>query len=91
MEQLSLFQYDTPAEVEAICLFHGERATAKPLTDWMKRLVPEGEYVVMVGPYPLVLRPAHGRKEDVRVGHEFYHYIVDGRLYAGIFVGSDIE
>lgn len=91
MEQLSLFHEEPPAETEAVCLFHGEREAAKPLADWMKRLVPEGKYVVMVGPHPLVLRPARGGREDVQVGHEFYHYMVEGRLYAGIFVGGDVR
>ena len=55
----------------------------------MKRLVPKGEYIVMVGPYPLMLRPTPVRAEDIEAGHRYYHYTIDGRVYSGIFLGRD--
>ncbi len=30
-----------------------------------------------------------GRQADIRRGHEYYHYMIGGRLYAGTFVGRD--
>lgn len=90
MEQLSLFFEEAPTEAEAICLFHGERAIAKKPEDWMTKLIPEGKYAVMVGRHPLVLRPVRGDRAQVQKGHEFYHYMINGRLYAGVFVGGDV-
>lgn len=30
-----------------------------------------------------------GRQADIQRGHEYYHYMIGGRLYAGTFVGRD--
>ena len=57
----------------------------------MKRLISSGEYVVMIGAHPLVLRPMALRAEKIPEGHRYYHYLVDSRVYAGIFVGSETD
>lgn len=90
-EQLSLFIKDMPKEVEAICCMDGGRTTASVPEDWMKRLVPAGEYVVMVGVHPLVLRPVPLWVEDIPEGNHYYHYLIGGQVYAGIFVGKEVD
>lgn len=88
-EQMSLF---CPCDkAEAICCMDGQHTTASIPEDCMKRLVPSGEYVVMVGAHPLVLRPVALRAEEIPEGHHYYHYLVGGRVYAGIFVGSGTD
>lgn len=87
-EQMSLFCPNE--EAEAICCMDGGRTTASAPEGWMKRLVPAGEYVVMVGVHPLVLRPVPLRAEDIQGGHHYYHYLIDGQVYAGIFVGEEV-
>lgn len=62
-EQMSLFCPNE--EAEAICCMDGGRTTASAPEGWMKRLVPAGEYVVMVGVHPLVLRPVQHRHHGV--------------------------
>ena len=55
----------------------------------MKQLVPDGESVVMVGTHPLVMRKTKLAVDEVPEGHQFYHYLIDGAVYAGIFVGKE--
>ena len=88
-EQMSLFC--SCEQVEAICCMDGGRTTASAPDSWMKRLVPSGEYVVMVGAHPLVLRPVDLRDEEVPEGTRYYHYLIGSRVYAGIFVGSETD
>lgn len=90
-EQLSLFPLSIAQEVEAVCCMGSSHTTASAPESWMKHLVPSGEYVVMVGAHPLVLRPVNLRAEDIQEGHHYYHYLVGGRVYAGIFVGSGTD
>ena len=89
-EQLSLFDL-APGSALAECCYDGSTRPAQRPEPWMKRLVPKGEYVVMVGPYPLMLRPVPVRAEDIEAGHRYYHYTIDGRVYSGIFLGRDTE
>lgn len=51
--------------------------------------MPDGEYVVMVGTHPLVMRKTKLAVDEVPEGHQFYHYLIDGAVYAGIFVGKE--
>ena len=88
--QLSLF--DTPpvvGGVSATCLWEYDPAarTAERPSPQMKRLVPAGDYVVRVGDHPLVLCPTSLKPSEVPEGHRFYHYLVGGRVYSGVFVG----
>lgn len=90
--QLSLF--DTPPAVggvSATCLreYDREKKSAEIPSPQMKRLVPDGEYVVYIGGHPLVLRPTDLKPEEVPEGHRFYHYLVGGRVYSGVFVGIE--
>ncbi len=86
-EQLSLF---APEEAEAICCDSGRRVTATEPESWMKRLVPKGVYVVMVDTHPLVLCLTKLKADDIPEGHHYYHYLIGGLVYAGIFVGREI-
>lgn len=92
-EQLSLFSISssTPLEADAVSCMDNFPSKVLPAEPWMKALVPEGEYSILVAGHPLVLRPARIRPESIPEGHEFYHYLIDGRLYSGIFVGRDSE
>ena len=89
-EQLSLFDI-TPEGTLAECCYDGNTRPAQRPEPWMIRLVPKGEYVVMVGSYPLILRPTTVRAEDIEAGHHYYHYTIGGRVYSGIFLGRDTE
>lgn len=86
--QLSLFTRDIVG-IPAISLFDGSRYGAEAPAEWMKRLVPDGRYVVMIGEHPLVLRPTKLTESQVPEGHQFYHYQINGVVYAGIFVGKE--
>lgn len=71
-------------------LLHGWLpGSGQPVEPWMAALIPAGEYVVQIAGRPLVLRPMPGRQADIQRGHEYYHYTIGGRLYAGTFVGRD--
>ena len=55
-EQMTLFAPLPITGTPAISLFdHTTHSSEKP-SEWMKQLVPDGEYVVMVGTHPLVMR-----------------------------------
>lgn len=85
--QLSLFN---TTDCKAICCMDRKRVTATEPESWMKRLVPKGVYVVMVGIHPLVLYPTKLKADDIPEGHHYYHYLIGGTVYAGIFVGREI-
>ena len=81
-EQLSMFTMNVE-QVTATCCMDGCPARASPVEPWMAALIPAGEYVVQIAGHPLVLRPMPGRQADIQRGHEYYHYMIGGRLYAG--------
>lgn len=87
-EQLSMFTMSME-QTTAICCFGRGLASATPIETWMTDLVPNGEYVIHVAGHPLVLRPAGITRKAIPKGHEFYHYLIGDKLYAGIFVGRD--
>ena len=86
-EQLSLFSIVPQAGRTAICCMDGERKTATPAKSWMMNLVHGGEYTVNVAGHTLVLKPVPGTPAGIQQGHEYYHYTIGPRLYAGTFVG----
>lgn len=92
-EQLSLFSPMSCSEkpnssVTAISYMNGRAAPTVRLEAWMTELVPNGEYAIDIGAQlPMVLRPVEGTMRSVSHGHEFYHYMIGRKLYAGIFVG----
>lgn len=92
-EQLSLFSLLSCSEkpnssvTAASCMNRRKMPTVR-LEAWMTELVPNGEYAIDIGaPLPMVLRPVNGTARSVPQGHEFYHYMIGQKLYAGIFVG----
>lgn len=87
-EQISLFDLH-PEDTMARCSTGGRTAPANRPEPWMKRLVPNGEYFVRVGDHPLFLKSAPTKEEDISEGHRYYHYIIDGQVYAGVFVGAE--
>lgn len=90
-EQLSIFTMLLPDEAPAICLMDDIQKTARKPESWMLSLVPDGEYVVDVGEHPLVLRPADVQPNKIRPEYRYYHYLICGKVYAGIFVGREID
>lgn len=54
MEQLSLFDMNLGQEILATCIWKYEEEGKKtePIDDWMRKLVPDGEYAVMIGEHP---------------------------------------
>lgn len=90
-EQLSLFDLCTAADEAATSCWTGVKTVARKVEGWMKRLVPDGEYVVDVGGHDCVLRPTKLSAADIPQGHAFYHYQIGGRIYAGIFVGRETD
>ena len=92
-EQLSLFSPLSCSEkpnssVTAVSCMNGKEVPTVRLEAWMTELVPNGEYAVDIGaPLSMVLRPVRETARSVPKGHEFYHYMIGQKLYAGIFVG----
>lgn len=87
--QLSLFDGGLPGRTTAVNLFDHGKFQTKGIAAWMMRLVPKGEFLIMVGKYPCVLQRTKIRPEEVSKGLEFCHYLVDGAVYSGVFVGSE--
>lgn len=89
MEQLSLFDMNLGQEILATCIWKYEEEGKKtePIDDWMRKLVPDGEYAVMIGEHPMVLRRTTMKPDEVPKGLEFMHYMVGDAVYSGIFVG----
>lgn len=87
-KQLSLFRCEETG-TEAVSMFDGEVTCAHEPDAYMKNLVPKGTYYVMVGEHPLVLTKTELKPDAVPEGHEFYHYMIDGDVYAGTFVGKE--
>jgi hypothetical protein len=85
-EQLSLF--DTASGAAAVNLFDGREYGVTEPTDLMKRLVPRAAYAVVVGDHPQALVPTRLKPSQIPEGHEFYHYMIAGNVYAGTFVGG---
>ena len=88
-DQLTLFAAPPITGTPAISLFDDTEQNAEKPSAWEKRLVPDGEYVIMIGEHPLVMRKTKLKADEVPVGHEFYHYLIGGVVYAGIFIGTE--
>ena len=86
-EQFSLF--DAVSGAAAVNLFDGRKYEAAEPTDYMKRLVPRAAYAVMVGDHPQALVLTKLTPSQIPEGHEFYHYMIDGNVYVGTFVGKE--
>lgn len=87
-EQLSMFAMNVDPVI-AICCMDGQPARASLVEPWMSAIIPSGEYAVQIAGHPLVLRRTSGSRKDIQRGHEYYHYMIGGKLYAGTFVGRD--
>lgn len=86
-EQLSLF--DTVSGTVAVNLYDSRKYGVTEPTDLMKRLVPRATYAVVVGDHPQALVLTKLKPNQIPKGHEFYHYMIDGNVYAGTFVGKE--
>ena len=88
-EQLSLFTTPEIRGVVAVSCMDGEKMQAEKPEPWMTRLVAGGKYVVDIGGHPLILRPASIPADRIPEGHQFYHFLIGGEVYAGVFVGRE--
>lgn len=87
--QLTLFDL-VEDRSRAVNMMSGRTAETSEPEDWMKRLVPTGEMVVMVGEHPLVLSPTPLAEKDVKPEYRYFHYMAAGIVYSGIFVGREV-
>ena len=88
MYQLSLFDKLNPESTTAICCMDMKETKAKKAGEYVRKLVPDGEYEVDVGGHTLVLRPTRLEPGSIPIGHEYYHYQIGEKVYAGMFVGG---
>ena len=86
--QLSLFDIINEHKDIAVCCWDDSRLHLQQAESWMKRLIPDGEYVVIPGDHPLVLKPTALTRADIPKGHEYYHYLIGNLVYAGTFIGG---
>ncbi len=87
--QLSLFDL-LEDRSRAVNMMDGRSEKTSEPEDWMKAIVPTGELVVMVGNHPLVLSPTAYKEKDVRQELRYFHYLIAGVVYSGIFVGREV-
>ena len=86
MQQLSLFTMER--EATATSLRDGREHTAREPEPWEREVIPEGEYAIDwpgCSGISLILRPVGTSREEIKPGHEFYHFDIGGQLYAGVF------
>lgn len=89
--QLSLFDGELIGHPAAVSLFDHSENQTKDLADWMVQLVPNGEFLIMVGKYPCVLQRTKLKPAEVSKGLEYCHYLVGGAVYSGTFVGTELD
>ena len=90
-EQISLFDIIATRPMTAKSCLNGTMLTAQKPEPWMLQLVPKGEYVIPSDKYPLVLVPTKRKADQIPSGHHYYHYVINGQVYAGTFVGREVE
>ena len=92
MEQLSIFDiisepFSTPLArpKKAISMFDSQEHELHPVEPWMSRLLPNGEYyIILDGMYMLVMCAT---RKKVPKELLFIHYEIDGQTYAATGVG----
>ena len=87
--QFNLFD-DFPQKpcVVAINCFTREAVPAEEPEHWMLRLIPNGDYAVKIGEHSMVLRRLKSAASKIPAGLEYCHYLINGFLYFGVFVGA---
>ena len=89
--QVSFFDMDFVQEPDiptaAISMFNGESNTLFPVEDWMKNLLPQGEYYILCAGHPLVLCKS---EEEVEPEMKYRHFFVGNKVYAATGVGKDV-
>ena len=89
MQQLSLFTMER--EATATSLRDGREHAAREPEPWEREVIPEGEYAIDwpgCSGVSLILRPVGISREEIKPGHEFYHFEIAGQLYSGVFTAS---
>ena len=97
-EQLCLFEM--PCEIKigptlgvptlARNCFLGTVAPIRAINEYEAKLIPKGKYAIENKGPNEILYPVSIDEADIPIGHQFYHYIIDGDVYAGIYVGNQI-
>ena len=72
----------------AVSMLTGEKYDVYPLKDWMQRLLPQGEFYIIMGNHPSVLCLA---KEKVIPEMKYRYYTVGDKVYAATGVGEDSD
>lgn len=88
--QLTLFDEEqVQAGTAARSLFDGSETKTEDVPGWVLRIVPEAAALIHVGDQPCALQKKPLTQEQVQRGHEYYHYLINGSVYAGTFVGAE--
>lgn len=89
-QQISFFDIEVSDYPVAYNLFDKEEYQTMPLEAWMTRLLPDGEFCVMVGKHPCVLRRTDLNPGDIFAkGMAFCHWRIGEAVYCGTYVGAD--
>lgn len=90
--QMSLFDLldeETLKKPEvAVSLFDGGEHTVYPLKEWMSRILPQGEYYILMGNLPSVLCAT---TEKVQPEMKYRYYQIGDKVYAATGVGKDYD
>lgn len=89
-QQLSLFDIGVSAYPVAANLFDGEERQTMPTEAWMTRLLPDSEFLVMVGKHPCLLRRTDLNPADIFAkGMAFCHWRIGEAVYSGVYIGGE--
>lgn len=83
--QFSLFD-DLLAKTTALAIncLSRDSVYVEELEPWMLKLVPDGIFAAQYGGHRLVLKKKE--TENIPVGYEYCHYLINGAVYVGIYV-----
>ena len=88
--QIDLFDFfEERHDLYAVSCADGRETDILPVTEPQRKIVPDGEYLIYVGKYPMILRRTKIKAGKIPEGHKFYHYMVGPEVYAGIFIGVE--
>ncbi len=62
-----------------------------PSDEYIKRAVPNSSYWGSIDDKSIVLIKADDVIEDIRHGHEYYHYLIDSELFDSMWTNSHDE
>lgn len=72
----------------AVSMFDGKEHAVYPLTEWMSRMLPQGEFFILVDKYTLVLCKNKGEIDPYMT---YRYYTIGDTVYAATGVGVGEE